>query len=103
MSHLHNSNSGCYYDINTRPSGGVALIPCSDGPCYSEVDRIEELKKWLPYQKVLARIVKRKTSMNVDQKIKQDGKLADLAPTILDLMNIEKPEEMTGESLLEKE
>ena len=38
-----------------------------------------------------------------NQKIKQDGKLADLAPTILDLMNIEKPEEMTGESLLEKE
>jgi 2,3-bisphosphoglycerate-independent phosphoglycerate mutase len=29
--------------------------------------------------------------------------LADLAPTILDLMNIEKPVEMTGESLLEKE
>ena len=38
-----------------------------------------------------------------NQKIKQDGKLADLAPTILDLMNLEKPEEMTGESLLEKE
>ncbi|MCI9063224.1 MAG: 2,3-bisphosphoglycerate-independent phosphoglycerate mutase [Clostridia bacterium] len=38
-----------------------------------------------------------------NQKLKQDGKLADLAPTILDLMNIEIPEEMTGESLLEKE
>ena len=34
-------------------------------------------------------------------KLKQ-GKLADLAPTILELMNIEKPEEMTGESLIEK-
>lgn len=30
------------------------------------------------------------------------GKLGDIAPTILDLMNIEKPEEMTGESLIEK-
>ena len=30
------------------------------------------------------------------------GKLADLAPTILELMGIEKPEEMTGESLIEK-
>jgi 2,3-bisphosphoglycerate-independent phosphoglycerate mutase len=28
------------------------------------------------------------------------GRLADLAPTILELMDIEKPEEMTGESLL---
>ena len=34
-----------------------------------------------------------------DVKIK-DGKLADLAPTMLDIMNLEKPKEMTGESLL---
>ena len=40
---------------------------------------------------------------NKDIKLKENGKLADLAPTILDLMNIEKPEEMTGESLLKKE
>ena len=30
------------------------------------------------------------------------GRLADLAPTMLDIMGIEKPEEMTGESLIEK-
>jgi 2,3-bisphosphoglycerate-independent phosphoglycerate mutase len=30
----------------------------------------------------------------------KEGRLADLAPTILELMDIEKPEEMTGESLL---
>jgi 2,3-bisphosphoglycerate-independent phosphoglycerate mutase len=30
----------------------------------------------------------------------KDGKLADIAPTILALMNVSKPEEMTGESLL---
>ena len=30
------------------------------------------------------------------------GKLGDIAPTILDLMNLEKPQEMTGESLIEK-
>ena len=29
-----------------------------------------------------------------------DGSLADLAPTLLDLMNIEKPEVMTGQSLI---
>lgn len=32
----------------------------------------------------------------------QEGKLADLAPTILELMNIEQPKEMTGKSLLIK-
>ena len=36
-------------------------------------------------------------------KLKSGGKLADLAPTMLDLMNLEKPEEMTGNSLLDKE
>ena len=38
---------------------------------------------------------------NNDLKIKS-GKLADLAPTILELLNIEKPKEMTGESILVK-
>ena len=31
-----------------------------------------------------------------------EGKLGDIAPTILELMNLEKPVEMTGESLIEK-
>lgn len=30
----------------------------------------------------------------------KDGKIGDIAPTILELLNIEKPEEMTGESLI---
>ena len=36
-----------------------------------------------------------------DVKLKE-GKLADLAPTMLDIMELEKPEEMTGESLIER-
>ena len=40
---------------------------------------------------------------NKDYKLKENGKLADLAPTMLDLMGINKPKEMTGESLLIKE
>ena len=39
---------------------------------------------------------------NKELKLKENGKLADLAPTMLDLMGIEKPKEMTGESLIEK-
>ena len=35
------------------------------------------------------------------QAILKPGRLADLAPTILDIMGIEKPKEMTGESLIE--
>jgi 2,3-bisphosphoglycerate-independent phosphoglycerate mutase len=36
-----------------------------------------------------------------DVKLKK-GKLADLTPTMLDLMGLDKPSEMTGESLIEK-
>ena len=32
----------------------------------------------------------------------KDGRLADIAPTLLELMHIEKPAEMTGSSLIEK-
>ena len=35
-------------------------------------------------------------------KLRNDGKLADLTPTILDILKIEKPAEMTGESLIVK-
>ena len=37
-----------------------------------------------------------------DIKLRNDGKLADLTPTILDILKIEKPAEMTGESLIVK-
>ena len=33
-------------------------------------------------------------------KLKEDGKLADIAPTLLEIMNIPVPEEMSGKSLL---
>lgn len=34
--------------------------------------------------------------------LREGGRLADIAPTMLDLLNIEKPVEMTGESLIQK-
>lgn len=34
--------------------------------------------------------------------LKENGKLADIAPTLLDMMELEQPKEMTGESLLIK-
>lgn len=40
--------------------------------------------------------------VGVDNVKLKEGKLADLAPTILEILGLEKPEEMTGESLIEK-
>lgn len=37
-----------------------------------------------------------------DIKLKEDGKLADLAPTLLEILEIDKPDAMTGVSLLKK-
>lgn len=37
-----------------------------------------------------------------DVKLREGGRLADIAPTMLDIMGIKKPEEMTGESLLKR-
>ncbi|AEB29123.1 phosphoglycerate mutase [Carnobacterium sp. 17-4] len=34
--------------------------------------------------------------------LREGGRLADIAPTMLDLLNIEKPDDMTGESLIQK-
>ncbi len=31
-----------------------------------------------------------------------DGRLSDIAPTVLDMMHLEQPEEMTGHSLIKK-
>lgn len=36
----------------------------------------------------------------MDVRLRDGGRLADIAPTLLDLMNLDKPEEMTGESLI---
>jgi len=33
-------------------------------------------------------------------RLKKEGRLANIAPTILNLMNVYKPEEMTSESLI---
>lgn len=40
---------------------------------------------------------------NKHYKLKEGGSLCDIAPTLLELMNIEKPKEMTGKSLIKGE
>ena len=40
--------------------------------------------------------------VGMDEAKLKPGKLADLAPTMLDIMELEKPQEMTGESIIVK-
>ena len=39
---------------------------------------------------------------NTELSLKNDGKLSDIAPSLLDLMELPTPQEMTGESLIER-
>lgn len=68
------TENGCKFDINKRPGGGVHLIPKENLDCYSDIDRILELEKYIPYQKTLQRLVKKFTGMSVDEKLKEDVK-----------------------------
>ena len=79
--------------------GGVMIVTADHGNAEKMVDE----KTGQPYTahtvgKVAAILV------NCQEHIcrLKDGRLADIAPTMLDLMHIEKPAEMTGNSLLVK-
>lgn len=68
------TETGCRYDFKSRPSGGKNLVPSADGKCYPKNDLELEMKKWEPYQRVLAKCVKRLTGKSVYQVIKEDVK-----------------------------
>lgn len=66
------TETGCIFDISKRPSGGATLMPKENGLCEETVSKLNEVKKFLPYQKTLQRLVKRFSGMNYDAKIKED-------------------------------
>jgi 2,3-bisphosphoglycerate-independent phosphoglycerate mutase len=79
--------------------GGVLIVAADHGNAEKMVDE----KTGQPYTahtvgKIRAVLV----NDNSGVKKLNDGRLADIAPTMLDLLNIEQPQEMTGKSLLER-
>ena len=76
---------------------GTILITADHGNCEQMID----YKTGEPFTSHTTNPVPLVLVGMEDVKLK-DGKLADLAPTMLDIMGLEKPEEMTGESLIEK-
>lgn len=65
------TSTGCSYNLEQRPGGGVNLIPSKNG-CKPLNNPSDELKKWYPYQSLLAKIVKRYTGKTVDIVLKRD-------------------------------
>lgn len=81
--------------------GGALFVTADHGNCEKMVDEITGA----PYTahtigKVRAVLVNAKTPAIKGLK---DGRLADVSPTLLDLLGIEQPKEMTGHSLLIKD
>lgn len=78
---------------------GVLLVTADHG----NVEKMVDEKTGEPYT---AHTVGKVQAVlyNAPNNIKkmQDGRLADISPTLLDLLDIEKPQEMTGHSLLVK-
>ncbi len=83
-------------EINRQ--NGVLLITADHGNAEQMVDYTtgDPFTAHTTYQVPLILV-----GLDKDAKLKE-GRLADLAPTMLDIMGEEKPEEMTGESLIEK-
>lgn len=77
--------------------GGEALITADHG----NADQMVDYETGEPFTAHTTNVVPLILIGRKDAKLKE-GRLADLTPTLLDMMGLEKPDEMTGESLLEK-
>ncbi len=75
--------------------GGVALVTADHG----NADQMIDYETQEPFTAHTTNVVPL-VLIGSDKKLK-NGRLADLTPTLLDLMGLEKPAEMTGESLIE--
>lgn len=76
---------------------GVVLIT-SD---YGNVEQMIDYKTGEPHTAHTANPVPL-AIIGINNKKLKEGRLADIAPTMLDIMGLEKPEEMTGNTLLER-
>ena len=80
--------------------GGKVIITSDHGNC----EEMWDFKNNLPHTQHTVNPVPFILVLpnNDSVKLRHSGKLCDVAPTMLDLLNIKKPREMSGKSLIEK-
>ena len=81
----------------TQNAGGCAIITADHGNVEKMLDENGEIFTAHTTNLVPFCVVGHK------RELKPTGKLADIAPTILEMLNLPKPTEMTGESLIVKD
>mgnify|MGYP000940677999 CR=1 FL=1 len=79
-----------------RKKGGVALVTADHGNA-EQMQACDGSVQTAHSTNVVPIIL-----VGKDSKLKESGRLADLAPTMLDLMGLDIPSEMTGESMIIK-
>ena len=77
-------------------AGGAMIVTADHGNCEMMVDP----ETGGPHTAHTTNLVPVALVGGPDGARLRDGRLADLAPTLLDLMGLPKPDEMTGESLI---
>ncbi len=82
-----------------KEAEGVALVTSDHG----NAEQMENPMTGEPHTAHTSNPVKCIYAGNGEVKALKNGKLCDLAPTLLELLSIRKPEEMKGESLIVKE
>ncbi|HHY82464.1 MAG TPA: 2,3-bisphosphoglycerate-independent phosphoglycerate mutase [Clostridiales bacterium] len=81
--------------------GGTVLITADHGNAEQMVDYETGEPHTAHTSNIVPFILVNDNLKNVE--LREGGRLADIAPTMLELMNLEKPQEMTGESLIKKQ
>jgi 2,3-bisphosphoglycerate-independent phosphoglycerate mutase len=83
-----------------RKAGGTALITADHGNAEQMIDYATGEPHTAHTSNIVPFILV--NDQMKDAVLREGGRLADIAPTMLQLMNLEKPKEMTGESLIKK-
>jgi len=80
--------------------GGALIVTADHGNCEQMWDPINNCPHTAHTTYDVPLIVVDDRYRNSGKKLREGGRLADIAPTALAMMGLEKPREMTGESLL---
>ncbi|MBS0662124.1 MAG: 2,3-bisphosphoglycerate-independent phosphoglycerate mutase [Verrucomicrobia bacterium] len=80
--------------------GGRALVTADHGNCEQMWDPVNNAPHTSHTLNLVEAFVVGAGMMATRPKLRVGGRLADIAPTLLDLMGLPKPAEMTGESLI---
>ncbi len=64
--------NGCTFSDDERPYGGISLVPKENFQCENLYSDQIAYKEWLPYQKLLERLVRLYTNMGSSEKLRED-------------------------------